>query len=91
MFMCVTFKKICRLAGNAVVDYGMIEEGDRILVGVSGGKDSLVLLKVLKHLSNAAPDSPDFPPMKQPPSAVRSAFRITGCAWIFRVFWKRKA
>lgn len=53
--MCVTFKKICRLAGNAVVDYGMIEEGDRILVGVSGGKDSLVLLKVLKHLADAAP------------------------------------
>lgn len=53
--MSMTFKKICRLAGNAIVDYHMIEDGDKILVGVSGGKDSMILLKVLKHLSNAAP------------------------------------
>lgn len=53
--MSTIFKKICRLAGNAVVDYHMIEEGDRILVGVSGGKDSMILLRVLKHLSDAAP------------------------------------
>ena len=32
------FKKICRLAGNAVTEYGMIRDGDRILAGVSGGK-----------------------------------------------------
>ena len=32
---------------NAVMDYNMIEEGDRILVGVSGGMDSLVLLDLL--------------------------------------------
>ena len=37
------------------MDYHMIEDGDKILVGVSGGKDSMILLKVLKHLSNAAP------------------------------------
>ena len=53
--MSMTFKKICRLAGNAIVDYHMIEDGDQILVGVSGGKDSMILLKVLKHLSCAAP------------------------------------
>jgi tRNA 2-thiocytidine biosynthesis protein TtcA len=32
---------------KAVMDYGMIEEGDRVLVGVSGGKDSFVLLDLL--------------------------------------------
>ncbi len=53
--MSTTFKKICRLAGNAIVDYNMIEDGDRILIGISGGKDSMILLKVLKHLSHAAP------------------------------------
>ena len=53
--MSTTFKKICRLAGTAVINYNMINDGDRILVGVSGGKDSMVLLKVLKHLASAAP------------------------------------
>lgn len=51
------FKKICRLAGKAVLDYNMIREGDRVLVALSGGKDSMVLLKVLRHLQGAAPIS----------------------------------
>ena len=49
------FKKICRLAGNAIVEYGMIRENDRILIGVSGGKDSVALLYVLKHFQQTAP------------------------------------
>lgn len=40
---------------KAVDDYGMIEEGDKIAVGISGGKDSLTLLYALKHLQRFYP------------------------------------
>ncbi|MBE6391075.1 MAG: tRNA 2-thiocytidine(32) synthetase TtcA [Lentisphaerae bacterium] len=53
--MSNVFKKLCRIAGEAVVKYQLISDGDRILVGVSGGKDSLVLMHVLEHLHSAAP------------------------------------
>lgn len=44
-----------RPIGRAIVDYDMIRDGDRVLIGVSGGKDSLSLLHILKHLSTYAP------------------------------------
>ena len=43
-------KRILSLCRAAVDKYNMIEEGDRIAVGVSGGKDSLVLLSALSRL-----------------------------------------
>lgn len=49
------FKKICRLAGETVVKYHLIEDGDRILTGLSGGKDSMVMMCVLEHLQHHAP------------------------------------
>lgn len=54
------FNRICRLAGEAAVSYKMTSESDRILVGLSGGKDSFVLMHVLDHLKKAAPVNFDF-------------------------------
>jgi tRNA(Ile)-lysidine synthase TilS/MesJ len=48
-------KSLLRKVGRAIADYAMIREGDRILLGVSGGKDSLSLLQILRHLQSYAP------------------------------------
>ncbi len=48
-------KNLLRKVGRAIADYRMIREGDRILLGVSGGKDSLSLLQILRHLQRHAP------------------------------------
>lgn len=48
-------KKIVSLIRRAIEDYDMIREGDKIAVGVSGGKDSLVLLQALAELSRYYP------------------------------------
>jgi tRNA 2-thiocytidine biosynthesis protein TtcA len=48
-------KRIVRLTAMAITDYGMITDGDKVLVAISGGKDSYVLLDALRTLQKRAP------------------------------------
>lgn len=48
-------KSLLRPVGRAIADFHMIRAGDRVLLGVSGGKDSLSLLHILLHLQRHAP------------------------------------
>lgn len=48
-------KRLRRQVGQAIQDYAMIRDGDRVMVGVSGGKDSHALLDLLLKLRAAAP------------------------------------
>ena len=48
-------RTLLRLVNRAIIDYDMIRSGDRLLLGLSGGKDSLTLLQLLRYIRETAP------------------------------------
>ncbi len=60
-------RKVNHLMGRAMGDYGMIRHGDRLLVAVSGGKDSLFLLNALESFRKRAPITFDLIPVHVDP------------------------
>ncbi|MDH5570161.1 MAG: tRNA 2-thiocytidine biosynthesis protein TtcA [Gammaproteobacteria bacterium] len=62
-------KLIRRQTGRAIVDFNMIRDGDRILIGLSGGKDSLSLIHILHYFQQHAPIHFDIAAMTVDPMA----------------------
>ncbi|MGA7981149.1 MAG: ATP-binding protein [Chromatiaceae bacterium] len=83
-------KSLLRKVGRAVVDFDMIRGGDRLLLGVSGGKDSLSLLHILLHLRTYAPVrfelavltvDPQVPGFD--PAPLRGYYERVGVPWFY--------
>ena len=53
-------KKLLRVIGKTNAEFKLIGEGDKVLVGLSGGKDSLALVHALKHVQRHAPFNFEF-------------------------------
>lgn len=65
-------QKLLSYTRQAVNDYNMIEEGDRIAIGISGGKDSICLLTALAHMRRFFPVSYDI-------EAITVSLGFEGC------------
>ncbi len=57
------FKKLCKKAGKTMLEHQMLEEGDRVLAGLSGGKDSFIMLEILANRIRSLPFHVDLAAM----------------------------
>ena len=80
-----TYKALNRLVGKAIHRYDMIEDGDRIALGLSGGQDSLTLLWALAERKKRVPVNYDlFPVYVDPGFPGGFAGKLTdACTWDF--------
>jgi tRNA(Ile)-lysidine synthase TilS/MesJ len=83
-------KSLLRKVGKAIADFDMIREGDRILLGVSGGKDSLSLLQILHHLQGYAPVRFDLGVITVDPqiegfnpAPLKAYYDVLGVSWYY--------
>ncbi len=70
----LVFKSITRLVGKAIGDFGLIEDRDRVLVALSGGKDSWTLLYALRALRRKAPISYELGAVTVHPGAESTGY-----------------
>mgnify|MGYP002518100121 CR=1 FL=1 len=56
----MSIQKICSLVRRAIDDYDMIQDGDKIAIGLSGGKDSITLASTLKYFQRFSPQKYDL-------------------------------
>jgi len=66
---------VSKRTGKAIKDFNLIEEGDKIAVAVSGGKDSLSLLHILRHRQMISPVNFEF-------IAVHIDFELAGLIFL---------
>lgn len=69
-------QKLLSYTRKAVDEYQLIEEGDRIAVGISGGKDSLTMLYALQALSRFYPKHFEVEAVYCPPGTRKSGFHL---------------
>jgi tRNA 2-thiocytidine biosynthesis protein TtcA len=50
-------RRLIHCVGNTIADYNLIEQGDRLIIAVSGGKDSWTMLDLMKHFKKVSPIS----------------------------------
>lgn len=85
-------QKLLSRTRKAIADYDMIREGDKIAVGVSGGKDSLALLCCMKALQGFCPNKFDLVALTLQiglPGFKPDVLRTFTVIWVWNIILKK--